>query len=613
MVPEKFYLWFPNHLVMKLRHPIVLVSIFFSIVVAACSILKKEDSEKDIKVFLTTFQGSLASSDDEILRHFESRQTKEAILAAVRILQNKEHAFIECIAAFNDASITIEEYGVKVVVPITVKTKEIDNALEEKSALTLILRAKDENFVITELQGEEFYQTFAGIRNTIEWSVERLTELRKRQPIYELARVLQAKFDSVVWYTTYQDKKYFYAVNGKWVGYTNRFEKRHNEHDCKMGLIDDEGNVVIPVEYDLIGSIGFPFADLVEVKKDGKVGYFDIARGQLLQEPVYDMVIPYQKGSAFAITRQDTLYGWIDRSFHYNEGFPSPEAADWVLSYEFLPTNLRLKADSTIAFAEIPHIEWAGFGIVVPPSYLVKTGIFNEVITGISTTAIPISGWTDYVETGATMLEAVTDKIYAVMTSITERYIDGREEFYTYNRLTFVNEKRDTLAVSDLSNDGEVKFRQISSTLLEVKFDVNRYEGSDLAESNIPEYIYYFLGENLSVEKLPSRRTFAFTQFVKIDSTYLTGDFNTWNSETQLEDKTTFLSLATLNYMRNEILASYNYRFTDEAGQNQFRYADWYTPLYDTVEEIHGQMTEIDRYNLAFLDKVMALMTDKPV
>jgi hypothetical protein len=597
---------------MKRSNRIVVAAAVILAVVAACSVLKKENAEKDIRVFLTTFQGSLASTDEEILKYFESRQSKEAIISAVRILQNKEHEFIECIASFDNADITTEDKGLKVVIPVAFRTKDLDNGQDGASSIVMFVKQKDDSFVITKLEAEEFYKTFADIRNMIEWSVELKLEMREREPIYALAKVLQMKFDSVVWYTTYKTQRYFYAVNGNWIGYENRWQKRHGDPDCKMGLIDDEGNIIVPLEYDLVGTLGFHFDDEVEVKKDGKVGYFNIATKQVTIPTSYDMIIPYEKDHARAIVKQDTVYGWIDEAYQYQSGFPSAQAQKWVRSFAFFPKDLKLKADSVISFAEVPNADGAGSGIVMPPSYLVQTGIFNEVIVGISTTKVPLNGWTDYLVTDGTMLEKITDKIEAVLTTITERYLDGREEFYTYNRLAFVNDKFDTLAVSDVPTSGKISFKQIDSTLLELKFDASNFEGSDIAEYNFPEYAYFRLSTDLTVSKLESRRSFAFTQFVKIDSSYLSGEFTRYTEEAG-EVQATFLSLKTLNYMRNQILADYGYRFTAEEDVAQFQYADWYKPQYDTVQECEEQMNEIDLHNLRFLDQVIAQMGTKRV
>jgi hypothetical protein len=599
---------------MKSRRLMLITSVALIVAAAACSVLKKENSEKDIRVFLSTFQSSLSAPDEQILRYFESKQSREAILAAIRILQNKEHEFITCTAAFDEATITVEDNGINVVVAASFKSKDLDHDYDGASSLTLTLKSKNGSFVITQLHAEEFYKAFADIRNGMEWNVERKLEMRKREPIYALAKVLQTSYDSIVWYTIYKGQRYFYAVkDGDWVGYTTRYEKRLGDPNCKMGLIDDEGKVVVPLEYDLVGTPGFSFPDIVEVKKDGRIGYYSLAAEELVIEPVYDMIIPYQQENVYVIVKKDGNYGWIDQGYVYTPGFPSPAAESWLKGFSFLPKNLVLQADSTIAFAEVPNADGAGNGIVMPPSYLVKTGLFSEVVTGISTTPMPINGWTEYVTTGGTLLQSISDKINAVMTTITERYLDGREEFYTYNRVSFVNQQQDTLAVSDIASSGSIIIKQIDSTLLELRFNADWSEGSEFEEFNIPICEYFRMGDDLSVIRLQSRRMFSFTEFVKIDSGYLTGNFNGWHEETGDEFQSNFLSLSTLNYMRNEILAQYGYRFADEIAQGRFKYADWYKPQYDKVEEFQDQMTEIDLYNMMFLDKVIALMQDKPV
>ncbi len=47
-----------------------------------------------------------------------------------------------------------------------------------------------------------------------------------------------------------------------------------------MGLVDETGTVVIPVEYKLIGTPGFAKPQMIEVTKNGKVGYFNSANAE---------------------------------------------------------------------------------------------------------------------------------------------------------------------------------------------------------------------------------------------------------------------------------------------------------------------------------------------
>src|SRR5687767_15618321 len=78
------------------------------VIVCSCSILRKEDPEKNVKNFLAEFQEALTKSDDEIVTYFRSRQNRDAILSVVNILQNQD-PFIVCDAAFANSNITRSE------------------------------------------------------------------------------------------------------------------------------------------------------------------------------------------------------------------------------------------------------------------------------------------------------------------------------------------------------------------------------------------------------------------------------------------------------------------------------------------------------------------------
>jgi hypothetical protein len=448
------------------------------------------------------------------------------------------------------------------------------------------------------------------MRSNMEWSVERLRELKKREAIYSKAKEIQQHYDSVIWYASYEKMNYFYVVNGSWNNYFVNDEPALKSKGYTMGLVDDTGAVIIPLEYDLIGTIGFDVPGLIEIKKDGKVGFFNLETKQFVVTPAYEMIIPYTADNSFALVKRDSSYGWIDHQYQYHEGFPSLSSEQWVKNFEFLPKNLMLKNDVR-TLCEIPNESNAGYGIVMPPSYLVSTGVFSEIIGGISTTPMPINGWTESVETKGTFLKNVTDQINAVVTTITERYIDGREEFYTYNRMTLVNNKQDTLAVSDLYTSGNISFKKLNDSVLEVKYDQENAEGSEFAEYNMSTYTYFSLGADLSVKPTKSHRNFPQTQFVKLDSSYLSGDFTRWENDE--EKKTSFLSLETVTYMRNEILADYGFRFVDPEMEARFKYNNWYKPQYDKPEEFEELLTAEDRHNLDFLERIIALLKANPV
>jgi hypothetical protein len=87
-----------------------------------CSMLRQEDPEKKVRLFLTAFQNSLAKSDDEALANFQVKQTREAIITVLDILRNKD-PFIVCDAAIASARIMFEQNQVKVEIPDNISGK----------------------------------------------------------------------------------------------------------------------------------------------------------------------------------------------------------------------------------------------------------------------------------------------------------------------------------------------------------------------------------------------------------------------------------------------------------------------------------------------------------
>ncbi|HEY5750155.1 MAG TPA: hypothetical protein VIU12_29015 [Chryseolinea sp.] len=575
--------------------------------IMACSVVKKKASDKDIRVFLSSFQASLRQPDELILKQFESKQSREALVSAIHILKNEESEYVTCEALFESASILTDERGTQIIIPVVFRSKDLEMDYQKESTLTLWLMARAGSIVITQLDGLVFYAQFAELRNEMRWAVDRATEIKKRQPLYARAKALQQNFDSVIWCATYNTKNYFYVVNGAW---SNSDRKRATE-GYTMGLVDEAGDTMIPPDYELIGTIGFDMPGIVEIKKAGKVGYFNIETKQLMIEPAYDMIIPYGRENILCIVKQDTVYGWVNDALVYTAGFPSEKTKEWVNSFGFLPKDIRL-ANGAQTLCEIPAEGNAGYGILMPPSYLVKTGLFEEIIEGISSTPIPMDGWTEYVEAKGTIFQTITDGINAMITTVTNRYIEGREEFYIENRVVFVDKRNDTLAVADISTKKVEHIKRIGNNVLEVKaIPYNEWFDYDAPEYDVPEYTYFTFGEDLSIVPLHANRKYTQTQFTKLDSSYLTGEFRQYDIATGKDlPPSSFLSAETLEYMYKDILASYGMTYPEE-GRYDFTIAD-YNPRYSRREEFEDQITDIDRYNLQFLEKIIGLLKTKP-
>jgi hypothetical protein len=322
---------------------------------------------------------------------------------------------------------------------------------------------------------------------------------------------------------------------------------------------------------------------------------------------IHDIIIPYDKNDIFCIVKTDTVYGWYNSAFELKDGFPTPEVEQWVKNFEFIPQHLQLD-EANYNFCEIPATDQAGYGIVMPPSYLVKTGIFPEIEGGISTTEVPLNGWTDYVETEGTIFQSVTESISALVTTITERYIDGREEFYTHNKLIFVGPGQDTLSVTDLSSHGAIAIKRIGPDLLEVKYErpEDYYFYEEGLSELMPDYSYFRLTSSLNVEPLKTVRSYSQVAFVKLDSSYIKGSFKHYDREAEQLVPNDFLTQETIIDMRDEILAAYGFVFDDPVRTEYFKRFDWYKAEHISREEFAGEMTEIDQHNLRFLESLIA-------
>jgi hypothetical protein len=575
----------------------------------SCSVVKKNDPDKAILDFLSSFQTNLNKQDDQILGQFRVNQSREAILLVIAILQNKD-PFIVCEADINNPKITRSSNLINLEIPALYRVKDLSSQDTVATTLRMTLTPQNETFLITQLDGEDFYQQFQLLRNQNEWEAQQQLALNDRVWIYENAKKLEPLFDSVIWYTSYNRETYFYVVKGEWknlfLDYATRGEKNIY---AKVGLCDASGQLIIPINYDLIGTIGFMEKDLVEVLKGDKVGYFNLKTKQEIVAPVYDFIIPYDQQGAWAVVKQDSIYGWLDRDYQFHNGFASENMEQWIRNFDYLKSSVRLDPN-LYAFCEIPNSEYAGNGIIVPPSYLSYTGLFNQIEGGFSSSPVPMNGWTDYKESSNSFLLQLSENIRAVVTTIKERYLEGREEFYTSSTIRLVDNNNDLIGSSRISGEGAI-LRAVDSTLLEVKspHDFWFMEEDASEESNLFNYEYFLIQGDKGIEKLHSRRLFAQTQFIKLDSSYLAGDFEVYNQTTEQKEIKGFLSSKTISYMVNEILASYGYTFPDTQNSERLKYLlDKDSPRYTALEEIDPLMSEIDRHNYRFLQKVLTLI-----
>ena len=579
---------------------IILSAAIITIVIAGCSVLKKEDPEKKVRAFLNEFEQSLKLDDNSILAYFDVTQSKDAVLAAVRVLQNTDSKGVTCVANFSQATVTFEDTGIHIDIPAQITADTLEITTTENAVLTIWLSPDKDKFKINRLEGDAFYNQYLIVKSEVGRAMDEKDMMEHHLRYFETAKKLQKTYDTVVWVVNYSDKDYYYVVNGTW--------NDTRASGYSMGLVDSDGRIIIPVEFDLIGTPGFVGADIIEVKKGGYAGYYAMD-GKPLIAAEYEWLVPYEDNQVYALAKNDTTYGWISTSYEFKPGFPSKEAEKFILNYEYLPDQLTLGYNNQ-DLCEIPSEEYVGEGILIPPSYLTHAGLFQEVINNFSMSSNLYRGNTESIEASHSFVESVAGHISAVITTVTERYLEGREGFYTRNEVAFVNDKREVVASSGELGSGELNFKKIDSTYLQIQTvfindEMEFYGENDDSEIDIPVYTFYRLLDEANMEVTSSNRIFNFTEFVKLDSSYVTGTFSYYDQEAQSMSTRDVLSEKTLTKMRNEILAEYGFIFEDEETANYFKYFKWYSPKYESIELFTEQLSDIDRYNLQFLSKML--------
>ncbi len=283
-------------------------------VLAACSISNKNDLDKDVKAFLADFNSKLSQSDEVIWKQFMTLQNKDEIFKVIRILQNRESKDITAKIGFDEISSNWEEGLLNIKFPVDFLTTENEG---EQSSLQLSVLRKEGKFYVGHIEGEDLFRQYSILRNKIEYAGELEKRLADVKIFYDEAKLLQKDYDSVIWYVNHNYKTYYYVVNGH---YDFDSLKKEVRQDFKMGLVDNSGKIIVPVEFDLIGNPSISLVDAVEVRKNGKVGCYSM-EGKEIIPAIYDWLLPHENGRVIALVKKDSTYGWIDIDYIFFSSF----------------------------------------------------------------------------------------------------------------------------------------------------------------------------------------------------------------------------------------------------------------------------------------------------
>ncbi len=580
--------------------------------VAACTVMKNDKLDKDAEGFLTEFKSVLSKSESEILALFYSGQSEEEILKGVAVLQNKNQ-FVSTRIRYAEATGKWEDGYLLIDLPVEI-VAEGEEKVVKHLALKLVQK-KAGKFYINRFGGDEVYTAYQSLKYKVENRDLLAKRLQELKVYYDRAMQLQKNYDSVVWYTQYKDTTYYFAVNGTFV-----LDSLNGKSPAtfKMGLVHENGKVVIPVEYDLIGNPSINIPDAVEVKRDGKVGYFDLT-GKMLVPAEYTWIVPYVEGESKALVKKDTVFGWLDAAYQFHENFPTEKTEKYIREFTYLTEkkfvfggNYQIMIDMFLTSTE-GGIEPTA--LVVTPSFLVQNGIFAQVEQGFISKSSYQDGLyffgNDYIENQNEKPFSLSETIDMIISHFQTNYVGGRGSLYGTHSITVLDKTTNTRNSISTEGDSDFQFRRVSDNLFESRFFTEIMGPDDIAEQNYPDCNYFsFDGKNL--KQLSSNRRFKFTQFLKLDSSYLVGNFSTIDFEKGSLGNSNFLSNGTLNLMRYEILADNHFAIDDQKMLDNFKHFNWYQPSISSYEEVYTKASEIDKYNLDFLAKILGPIA-KPI
>jgi hypothetical protein len=556
-----------------------------------------------MKGFLKQWSTALISKEKQVHRFYHPKFEFPSVMlsdsADLHYTLDLEHSVID-----SDE----DEKDIKVTVPFKLTDKEGE---VENGSIVLTIITTDDGFLITDMS-QELAKEILWRNRRLALNHEDLQQRKKYDSIWREVRthesVLRKQYDSVVFFTKINNHLLFYVVSGKWV-YPYPYDSiQYDSGDYKVGVVNADNKVIVPVEYSKIYNPGGTFPGIIEVERNRLRGLFTIG-GEQLVPAEYDGIYPTKAAGALAQLRKGNRYGWVDSkgriSFEENSHpdktlFQSPLESNAILGWKFVhPGSVSVLVDMAGNAEE-------SAGIIVYPSFVRDFGITRVahpwVLNDVNMLGM---GMTD-TEIKFERAESVADKLYGLISFFMESGADARGYQFRQNDLLVLDSnmvKVDHLEKLSTKSDGQdpCGAARIGPSYRIVKTGL--YESND-GDGN---YRYWEIDENGKIRPLSTARIYAFTKFVQLDESYfkncryesLPYESIKWEDETSPNVViTSGISSNELDVMRNEIFAEYGFIFKSPKWKAYFEKLSWYKPRFENVD---NQLTEIDKHNIKFI------------
>jgi hypothetical protein len=331
----------------------------------------------------------------------------------------------------------------------------------------------------------------------------------------------------------------------------------------------------------------------------------------------YDQLLPLTDDENLALLRKDDDYFYLKKDLTVSEKIPDLKIADEIKKIKNLNSSYTLedsKSDDIMEWNDRNYYT----SLIISPSYLVDLDILPRYVELQNHLRKEPGGddgddgsGNEYYKVSFDGQNDDGNWLKTAYYSVVDSYLGSRSGLYeTKNFVVVDKHSNKILSFSADSYHGmaegggalsgkcsENRLRRINDTLFEFKttasLDQPMQNDSLLDEG---PYYHYLHIQNGRLVALPNERLFGFTKYVKMDDSYLMGCYVIGRQS--FDHMTTEM----LQYAKNEIYASYHYKFNNPkwstAFESRFGRYDEDKGLHSNVDD---SLTDIDKYNINWI------------
>lgn len=597
-------------------------------------------SKEDVVNFLNTFnEQAKAGNTDSLSQYFEAGKEKIVntfikVLAGKTNLSGRSKPMFKISLNIADSKINIDNAdAVTAVIPVTFSRDSIASGV---SSITFTIRkTSDKQFKIYRVNAKTFGTDY------IAYQLKVVNRFKPAHDVYspitlaafKTAEKLKARYDSIPWFQHIDNKTFFYVVKGKLPDNLTQVNENDDQskqpNDYKMGLLNPDLKEIIPVQYDLIHNIGGTIAGMIEVEKRDKRGLFSID-GKMIADATYDQILPLNGGENLALLKSGEDYFYLKADNTISPKIADFKIADALPEVKTYNSSFKLTSPNTKNIMEYNSTDDYNT-IIISPSYLVDWKILpkfidlqnplrklteDEIGDGIGSLSFSVQFDGD---------KGNDDKNWfkTAYYSVIDDFLGGRSGLYTSKNLLLVDTKQNRVLgfsadsyfgggegggqLSGSCNENQLK--AINDSLFEFKTTSQLDQQLLDSTKTISEgpYYHYIQIKNGKLIALKTRRIFP-TELVKLDDSYLQSCYviTKWGPGSNEKPVNTTMSYATkdiLQCMKNEIYASYKYKFKNKRWDDVFYQHFAVTDDDKKNANVDDSLTTIDKYNINFLNQ----------